>query len=281
MFPKIKIVADSSADTLSLEGVEYSSVPLKIITADKEYTDNEALDVVKMAEELSQYKGKSSTACPSPSDWLESFADSDYVFCVTITSALSGSYNSACIAKRDYEAQHPNRSVFVIDTLSAGPGLRLVIEKLKYYILENLSFDAIKEKITKYLNKTEILFVLESMKNLANNGRVNPLAAKAAGFLGIRAIGRASDKGEIQLLEKVRGAEKSLAAVVRNMKSMQHIGGKVRISHCNNLVAALQLKEMILNEFKNSVVEIYPIRALCAFYTEKGGLLVGFEKNCI
>ena len=102
---QFKIVADSSADMLSLEQVKFESAPLKIITANKEYVDNSALDVSEMVNDLKSYKGKSSTSCPNTSDWLEAFGDSEYVFCVTITGTLSGSYNSACLAKSIYEKE--------------------------------------------------------------------------------------------------------------------------------------------------------------------------------
>lgn len=75
-----KIVADSSADLLTLEGVDFASSPLKIITTHKEYVDDSNLDVDKMVDELGSYSGKSSTSCPSPNDWLNAFSDAKYIF---------------------------------------------------------------------------------------------------------------------------------------------------------------------------------------------------------
>ena len=100
---RIRIVADSSADILTLEGVEYAFAPMKIITADREFVDDETLDVEEMATFLYTYKGKSKSSCPNVSDWLETFGDAEDVICVTITSALSGSYNAACTAKTEKE----------------------------------------------------------------------------------------------------------------------------------------------------------------------------------
>ena len=115
-----KIVADSSSDVLTLEHIAFASAPLKIITAKKEYTDDAALDTEQMVEELAACTEKTSTACPSLGDWLDAFGEAEYVFCLTITSALSGSYNSAIMAKEAYENAHPGRRVLVIDTLSTG-----------------------------------------------------------------------------------------------------------------------------------------------------------------
>ena len=98
-----KIVADSSANLQGLEGVAYASVPLKIVTAEKEYVDDAGLDTVRMLKELAAYKGRSGTACPSVGEWLEAFGQAENVFAVTITSSLSGGYNSCVQAKAEYE----------------------------------------------------------------------------------------------------------------------------------------------------------------------------------
>ena len=119
------IVADSSADLATsaktFNNAIFSSVPLKIITSEKEYVDDAELNVEQMVSELEHYKGRSSSSCPNPSDWLEAFGEAERIFCITITSGLSGSCNSATMAKDEYESAHPDRKVFVIDSLSTGP----------------------------------------------------------------------------------------------------------------------------------------------------------------
>ena len=113
---KVKIVADSSADVTALSGAPFEVAPLKIVTAQKEYVDDATLDVYGMVNDLQSYKGRSSTSCPNPEDWLRAFGDAEWVFCVTITATLSGSYNAATVAKAQYEEAHPERRVFVLNT---------------------------------------------------------------------------------------------------------------------------------------------------------------------
>ena len=161
--------------------------------------------------------------------------------------------------------------------MSAGPEETLLVEKLQSLLLGGKSFEEIGTSIREYLSNTRLLFMLESLKNLANNGRVSPLVAKACGILGIRLVGRASDEGTLEPLDKCRGERKALNTIVQRMKEMGHNGGKVRIAHCFNEEAAHQLKELILREFENAKVEISKARGLCSFYAEKGGLLLGFE----
>ena len=274
---KIKIVTDSSSDLLTLDGIEFASAPLKIITNDKEYVDNKDLDVLNMVNYLQSYKGKSSTSCPNPNDWINAFGDAEQIFCVTITGTLSGSYNAACAAKTSYEDMYPERKVFVLNSLSTGPEMCLLIEKLKKLILMGKTFDEICKEITEYSQKTHLIFMLESMKNLANNGRVSPLVAKMAGILGIRIVGKASDKGDLQQLNKCRGEAKALETIITNMKELGFKGGKVIVAHCFNEKAGEKLKELIKNEFTKTEVVINQCRGLCSFYAEKGGLLIGFE----
>ena len=129
----IKIVADSSADLLKLKQTAFAVAPLKIVAGDTEFVDDKNLDVAGMVRWFDSYKGRSKTSCPNTADWLEAFGDAEEVYCVTITSGLSGSYNSACVAKQMYEEQYPGRRVCVVDSLSAGPELVLLIEKLEEY----------------------------------------------------------------------------------------------------------------------------------------------------
>ena len=275
---KVRIVADSSSDILGLDKIPFNSAPLKIIAGDREFVDDKNLNTEEMVNYLYSYSGKSSTACPSPEDWLKGFADAQYVFCVSITSNLSGCYNTACIAKEDYEEKYPDRKVFVIDSLSTGPEMALIIEKLERLIIECVDFSEVCEKIMEYKKKTGLLFMLESMKNLANNGRVNPIVAKAAGILGIRIVGKASEKGTLEIMDKCRGERKALSTIVERIKELWCKGGKIKIAHCFNDSAANSLKKLIVENIKDVKIEIYSCRGLCSFYAEKGGMLIGFEK---
>lgn len=277
--PNYKIVADSSADILKLDSVPFASAPLKIITAQKEYTDDADLNVDEMVNEIYNHKGKSATSCPNTDDWLKAFGDGERIFCITISATISGGYNSAMIAKGLYEEEHPDRKVFVINSLSTGPEMKLIIEKIVELINENKDFETICEEVTSYKSKTGLLFMLESMKNLVNNGRISHLIAKAAGLLGIRIIGKASENGDLQPLDKCRGEAKSRLNIINRMREEGFWGGKVRISHCQNFEFASSIKDALIKEFGKINIEIYECRGLCSFYVEKGGIIVGFEKS--
>ena len=274
---KFKLVADSSANVFTMPDVEYSSVPMKIITTQKEYVDTPELDVEKMVEEIRVTKGKSGTSCPNMQDWLDAFEGADRVFAVTITSNLSGSHASCVQAAADYEAENPGAKVCVIDSLSAGPELGLILERLRQRIQEGWEYERIVEDVRAYQGHTHLAFSLESLTNFARNGRVDPAVAKIAGVLGIRVVGVASEVGTLEPLHKCRGEKKALAAIFTEMKVRGYQGGRVRMANCFNLPAAQQLEGLIKAEFPDALVEHEPCSALCSFYAERGGLLVGFE----
>lgn len=274
---KIRIVVDSSADLITAEDRSVVSVPMKIITDSKEYVDDENLDVKVMTDDLASYHGKSGSACPGVGDWIEAFDGADRVFCITITSNLSGSYNSAMVAKETYESENPGKKVCVIDSLSAGPELKIIKEKIEELLAEGKEFEAICEAIAEYQKSTYLVFMLKSLTNLANNGRVSPAVAKIAGVLGIHVMGIASAVGTLEQKAKCRGEKKAIIAMWKQMKELGYKGGKVIIDHCFNEEAAKQLAEMIKNEFANAVIKISTTGGLCSFYAEQGGMLVGIE----
>ena len=272
-----KIISDSSSDLLELPGTPYATVPLKIITDEKEYVDDSALNVDEMISDLRQYKGTSRTSCPNSAEWKESFENYDGVFCVTITSGLSGSYNAANSAVIEHLDEHPEKKATVLDTLSVGPESTLVIEKLQELMKQNLSFEEIEEAIRAYMKRLHLLFSLDSLKNLANNGRVSKAVASISGILGIRVIGKASDIGTLEVTDKSRGTKNALNTIYNNLIKLGYKGGNVRIHHCQNPEAAQTLANRIKEAFPNANIIIRKTAALCSFYAESGGLLVGFE----
>ena len=115
------------------------------------------------------------------------------------------------------------------------------------------------------------------MRNLAQNGRVSKLAATMASVLGIRAIGQASAEGMLEMLGKCRGVRKVRQFMLDEMVELGYRGGKVRIGHCQNAALALELCAEIRQRFPEADVRSYPLRGLCSYYAERGGIMLGFE----
>lgn len=272
-----KIAMDSSSNILDMAGVDFASVPLKIVTDEREFTDDEALDLDGMLDYLSAYKGRSGTSCPNVGEWLDAFGDAEGVFALAITGTLSGCYNACVQAKAVYEETHPGRKVCCLDSLSTGPEMAIIAEKLEELIGAGKDFDTIEAEIREYMKTTHLMFTLESLNNMARNGRVSPLVAKACGLLGIRVLGQASAEGTLQPLHKCRGEAKALRMMVEEMKAKGYRGGKVRVVHCRNQKAAETFIGLLKAEFPGCDVTLGKTTALCSFYAEIGGVMVGFE----
>lgn len=274
---KRKIVADSSCDIWELNDVDFAVAPMTISTDNKHYVDNQELDVRLMSEDLAKYKGISHTACPSVGSWLDCYEGYDEVFVVTLTGAMSGTYNSAMTAKGIYEEENENVKVHVFDSLSTGPEMRLLIEKLKEMIEEDLTFEEIVEKGQNYLKHTRLFFALKSLHNFAMNGRVNKAVASAIGVLNISIFATASEEGTIQQISKCRGEKKVVRSMIEHLENAGYHGGKVRISHADNLKLAHNVRDKILELYPHADIIVYPMGGLCTYYAEIGGLLVGCE----
>ena len=274
---KMRIVADSSASLITTPDRSFVSVPLTLRTNEREFVDTADLDVKEMTDYLATYKGKSGSACPSSQDWFEAFGDAEEVYAVAITSNLSGSFNALRIAKEQYEEEYPGRKVCIIDSLSAGSELKLIIEKIQELKAEGKTFEEVSDAIVEYQKHTHMIFCLKSLTNLANNGRVNPAVAKIAGALNIHVVGVASVVGTLEQKVKARGMKKALSAIDALMKERNYNGGKVIIDHCFNETDANALKAQILASYPNAEVRIEPTRGLCSFYAEVGGLMIGVE----
>jgi DegV family protein with EDD domain len=271
-----KIVSDSSSNIFTITGADYATVPMKVIAA-REYIDTPDLDLQIMVDDLKAHKGKSGSSCPNVGEWLEAFGDADMIFGVTISKNLSGSYNAAQQAAQVYMEQNPGKRVYIFDSLSAGPEQAMLIDKISQLIQDGCDFDTIVGKARDYNNHTHILFCLESLTNLARNGRVNPTVAKIAGVLGIRVIGDAKG-GEITPAHKIRGEKKSIQTLVEMLAERGFGDGKlIRVAHCFGESQANAFREAVMARFPGCRFVMEPTTALCSFYAEAGGLIIGLE----
>lgn len=281
----IKIIVDSACDISNIRRVpdkdkqlvQFEKVALTIRVGEKEYVDDSQLDVADMMQAMKEYKEGTSSSCPSPGDYMKCFEGADEIYVVTITSALSGSYNCAQVAREMELENHPEKKICVFDSRSAGPEMELIVEEILREIVKGNSFDVICKNVMEYQKKTKLAFVLHSVDNLVKNGRVSKLAGFAANVLGIAVVGRASQAGELEMITKGRVSKKANSSVIAEMKSQGYKGGPVSITHCFNEGDALDLKERILREYPGAYVLVMETRGLCSYYAEMGGMLIGYE----
>lgn len=274
-----RIVADSASNVYSLPGsVDYRSVPLKVLVDEREFSDDQALNHEEFAEALSHGQ-KTSTSCANSFEWKQAFEGADHIFAVTVSSSLSGSFSAASQAAREYMEEHPGSMVYVFDSLTAAGEMQLLIEKLAGLIEQGMDFTDIIPAINDYQKHTHVVFYVESLRNLARNGRVSQTIARLAGLLSIRFVGFGTAEGTIAQAGIARGTRKALASMLEEMIRHGYAGGKVLISHSLNLEAAEAMKKRILEAFPSAegLIRVLPSGAICTYYTERGGLIIGYE----
>ena len=205
----MKIVADSGCDftTEMKNNSNIVQVPLTLQINDEIFSDTLDLDIVNFRNKLRENKKNRKTAAPSPQLYVDAYGGDEDVFVVTLSSHLSGSYNSAVTAQDLYFDDYGKKNIFVVDSKSASVGETLIVNKLLELKEKGLSFDEIKEEICKFRDNLNTYFILENYDSLVNTGRLNPYVAKLAALLGIVPICGADD-GHAVLTAKAKGMKK-------------------------------------------------------------------------
>lgn len=275
------IVTDSSSDLFDLheekmEKVDFASVPFTIRVGGSEYVDDENLDIDAMLRDNETNPEAAHTACPSPQAFLDAFSQPGPVIAFTISSNLSGSYASACMARDMLLEEEEDKQIAVVDTKATGPETVLLVEEACRLIRQGAAFEKMENLLHKAAERTHIIFSLASYHNLIKNGRVNRLVGLVAGHLGFWGIGVGDDEGRIAMRGKARGEKKMIRFLVDEIKRVGLAGRHIVISHCLNADCAAQLKNALISAFQDVRVDILPTRGLDSFYAERRGLIVGF-----
>lgn len=276
----IKIVADSSCDLTENMKKELNAdiAPLILQLEDKKYIDDENLDIKQYIKDMGECKTAPKTACPSPEDYIKRYEGKESVFVVTLSSKLSGSYNSAVLAKNLFVEDIAHKFIHVFDSFSASAGETLIALKINELAKMNFKEMEIVDKVSSYIKGMKTFFLLESLEHLAKAGRLNPIIAKVANMLSIKPIMGSTDEGTIRLVEKTRGYKKALKRFVEIIgEEGTNLEEKVLgIAHCNCLDRALQFKEEVLKKYKFKDIVIVEMAGLSSTYADDGGLVIVF-----
>ena len=272
------LVSDSSCDLFDQAGedFDFSTVPFTIQIGDHSFLDEGEMDIDGMLRENENSSEVAHTACPSLQTWLEKFSKPGPVLAFTISSALSGSFNSAVAAKRLLLETEPEKEIEIIDSRATGPETALLIRLARSLVEKRLAFEHVVQRVQEAADRTHIIFALKSYHNLIKNGRVSKLKALVAGHLGFWGIGVGDEAGEIAMRGKARGVKHMVRFLLNEIKETGLAGKEVIISHCFNEEAAKELKQGIQELFNDVSVDILPTRGLDSFYAERGGLIIGY-----
>lgn len=276
----MKLVTDSACDPieeLSHSG-QFKRVPLAILIGDREFIDDESLDVQDLLNEMKKSGVGPKTSSPSPGDFIREFTGEDCVFAVTVSSRLSGSYSNAVLAARMAIEDKLARFIHVFDSKTASVGQTLVNLKIVELIRKNCGEMEIVQKVTDYIKSQKTFCLLESLDNLVKSGRLNKLIAKLGSVLSVRLILSKTEEGTIELADKVRGAKR---AIKRLVDMIAETGDRLEekvcgIAHVNCREKAEQLRSEILKRLTFRDVIIVDGAGITTVYGDEGGLVVAF-----
>lgn len=275
---KYQLIVDSCCElTQELkESLNAKSIPLKMIIDEKEYVDDENLNLEEFLQALKTVKVLPKSSCPSPGEYADAFiaSDADFIFVVTLSSRISGSYNSAMQGK--LIAEESGKKIHIFDSKSASAGELLIALKIKDLVEKGPETQEIITEVEAFIDESIILFALENTDNLVKNGRMNSFLGKALAMLNIRLILSSDGKGNIKLVSKVRGgSEKTIEKLADKIveRCGETKGQTLVITHCQNTVAVKALIKSVKERCSLGRIVIMPTGGLSSMYADIGGVL--------
>ena len=274
-----KIIGDSCLDLTAemKKDPHFQMIPLTLQVDDVQVVDDETFDQKRFLELVRQSPNCPKTACPSPETFKEAYAcEVDDIYVITLSGKLSGTYNSAVVAKSMYEEEYGPKNIAVIDSWSASAGelrLAIFIDRL---CREGVPFEEVVERTEAFKSQTmQTFFVLETLDALRKNGRLTGLQAFFATALNIKPVMGATE-GTIIKLDQARGINKALARMcaiaVQTVSDPEH--RLPVVAHCNNPGRAKMVKEELMRLAPFPDVVITETAGVATVYASDGGIVL-------
>lgn len=275
---KFRIIGDSCCDFTKedLAKEYFVSVPLTLTVGDVDIIDDENFNQEYFLKLMSDCETCPKSACPSPDAYIDKFQDADDIYIVTLSSKLSGSFNSALVARQIYLENHPNVNIHVFDSKSAAAGEHLICEKIEECALAGMDYKDVITTVDEYIKGMRTIFVLDDLEVMRKNGRMSKVKSIAANILNIKPVLYAVD-GEIRQLDQARGMNKALNKLLWHIeKEGYDKTRKVIISQCNSRERCMNIKKILMDKFDFKNVEILNGKGVTTMYENSGGVVVSF-----
>ena len=274
-----KVVTDSCCewtDEMKKSGV-YENAPLTIQVDDKYIVDDETFDQADFLRMVAESPNCPKSSCPSPELYMQEFGgETERAYAVTLSSQLSGSYNSAVLGRNLYVEECGEKNIHVFDSRSASIAETLIAMDIRKYEEQGLAFEKIVENVEADRDERNTYFVLESLDALRKNGRLTGIKAVVASALNIKPVMGATKEGTIIQLGQARGIKKALAKMVDHIvNDAKDTEGKIlAISHCNCLERAKMVESMIRERIQVKSSFILDTEGISSLYASDGGIIV-------
>lgn len=273
-----KIVVDSCCELPAelLEDSRFERVPLGIEVGEYRIWDDENFNQAEFLQKVAEYPGCPKSSCPSPERFMEAYhVDAQNIYVVTLSSHLSGSYNSARLGRNLYLEKYGQKNIYVVDSESASCGEAQIALKLMELEESGLSFEEVVKEIDAFRDEMNTYFVLDNLETLRKNGRLTGVKALVASTLNIKPV-MGADKGVIVQKSQTIGIKKGLAkmasCVAAEVKNAQE--KMLIISHCNCPARAESVKKLILEKVQFKKVMILETKGISSMYANDGGVII-------
>lgn len=252
-------------------------IPFKIMVGGEEMVDKN-LDTDSLLTKMKESVGKISTSCPSPYDFYETFKEHAVNFVVTISSKLSGSYQSAVMAKQMMQDEGLKNSVYVFDSKTASAGQNLIVMKLKTLVEQGLDGEQIVPKINEYAAGLKTLFLPVSIDNLEKNGRISSLKAGIGKALRIVPILGSNGNGELVLKARAMGEKQAAAKLLDLIEATAADieNSTLAITFVDLKEKAENMREAIQKRLHFKDIQIFRAGGLSTVYADRGGLVFAY-----
>lgn len=272
-----KIVGDSCCDYTTVENKKdtFIQIPLTLDVDGFQIRDDDTFEQIEFLKRVEVSKECPRSACPAPEEYMKAYEQADDIYVVTLSSELSGSYNSAVLAKNLYEEEHGTKNIHVFNSKSASSGQLLICRFIETLVEAGNPFEEVVERVEKYIDGLHTYFVLETLDFLRKNGRLSRVQAILAGALNIKPV-MGSENGTIIKLTQVRGMKKAISSMIDYaIEGCENKEEKdLVIAHCNCYERAEKAKEEIEKKAQFKSITIVDTRGVSSLYAGDGGIII-------
>lgn len=275
-----KIIGDSCTDLteeMRKDG-HFHIVSLTLQVGEDSIVDDGTFNQARFLKLVSESPVAPKSSCPSPDAYMELFKGEEDIYVVTLSSNLSGSFNSAEVARKLYLEENPHKNIEIINSCSASVGQTLIALKIQEYAGMGLSFKEITERVRKFRESLSTKFVLENLDTLRKSGRLTGLKAIISSVLNIKPVMYGTPEGTINKLDQARGIQKALGIMVDSVeKDVKNPEERIfAIAHCNNLERAEFVREEILKKVSFKDCIIVDTAGVSTMYAGDGGIIISY-----
>ncbi len=271
-----RFIGDSCCDFTKLDYRKYDivNVPMSIIIGGVEYQDDGSISQAEWIEMVKNDPSYPRSACPSPDAFYRAFKEEADNYVITLSSKLSGVYNSAMVAKEMFLEDHEDAKIHVFDSLSAAAGEHLLFEKIAELVDAGLSFEEVTQQGEAFRDDMRTIFVLDDLDTFKKNGRLKGLKALVATTMNIKPV-LVGDEGEVKQIDQGIGMSRAINRMLHHIEKMGlPAERKVRITQCDSKELCVKIARVLTERFGFQDVKILNANGLSTIYENPGGVVM-------